>query len=703
MKKLPILLFSGTLFAGAMLITQPLHGCGPFLQPSYLKSDSPYNIVYDREEALNRMLKLCDDLIPAKSKLPRGADLPTRKAISHDIAAAVKRYLPDMKEFDQQRIVSSYEHFIDSGRYNFHNFPVLPAELEEFKLYRLGVKELYDSRVPGFVPPSWTKLLQLPPEKRHFRTVWVYFMLGNATKDARYYQLCREAVRAGFADSAGLGRASYYNEFIFASPTMLKKLRVWAEAKKSDPELDLMKDLRYDRAALRKCSEEEYAELLADDLGREFLAVFGDFNRIAFLQSGHNYKFRNADVVAYYYYRNIEIGVAKEWLKRMEKPTLLSLYLEGRIARIEGKRDLAVKKLHDWLTMAKNIDPKDSKSILQRRDAATGDTDSLENDVYGILGNTMVMRRDFVEAAEYFYFANQMESDIATIAECYMSMDELVKFTEFVSKEAPYNGCPDLNPRVESARKIRHLTARRAFRENRMDIAQKYMPREYLPYVEMYLRYLAKSQDKNVSADERALALYNAAKIMRFMGMELCGTEIEPDNFRYEGNYYKYHEPFRCNNCKYDPVFGQWSFCRDGENLFRNEFAPAPGFNAVKNYQNVPWYQRFHYRYTACAMALAAGKMAQDKELKAMIYYFGGEILRKQSPEEADIFYKALVRECRSITLGKLADELRWFPVDNVILRREITNVKPCASVQIAKELMKKAFEPTSEPVKTAE
>lgn len=683
-KKTVLAAAAAVISGGTLLMPQNLEACGPFFQPSYLENHAPYWLHIKDKELFQRMLKLCDDLIPARSKLPKGTF--TEEAIRLDIAAGVKRYMPALSAAEQQKIVSAYNSFITDHRYRDGAIPVMPDELQEFKLYREGVAAVYTRGYNYELPEAWKKLLELPPEKRHFRTTWVYFMMGNITKDAKYYQACRDAARAGFADTAGLARASYINEFRY-SVSKVKKLHIWAEALKNDPQLDLFDDEYLGRMWFLNINEKEFREMLADPLGREFMAVLGYCTRKPFDDLARQYKFRNADIIAFQFYRKGKTAETAEWLSHMEKPTLLSVYLEACLARIDGKLSLAAAKLHTWLEMVKNADPLEGRELVFRR-GHEGD-EPLELDVYGILGNTMVMRRDFVEAAEFFYRAEQMESDIATIAERYLSMDELVKFTEYVSKDAPYNGCSDVNPKVEIAQKVRHLTARRAFREGRMDIAQKYIPKELLPYLDMYLRNLAKSKDKNCSGDERALALYNAAKIMRFSGMDLCGTEIEPDNYRFNGDYYAHHEPNKCKKCKYDPVMGRWTLCSQQPGGFRSARPGVDGFNAVKDYSTVQWNQRWHYRYNACKMALAAGQMAQDKELKALIYYFGGEILRRQSPAEADVFYKRLVRECADTTLGRLADKEHWFPVDNLgSLRQEITSGKPCASLEAAKNLI---------------
>lgn len=697
MKKLSFALCT-TALIGALTMPQPLEACGPFFQPSYLEDINCYKLHYSRSEALARLIKLCDDLIPTESKLPKGTT--TKKAELLDFASAVKEYLADMPQAEQQKLIDAYTNYMN--RYwrrecNIEAFPELPDELLEFKLYRFGVDEMHKiENVEKGVFPSWEKLLQLPPEKRRYRTTWVHYMKGNIFKEAKHYQECRKAARAGFVDTPGLGRASYSKEYSLPQSTVVQSLYVWAEACKSDPELNFLTSKEFNTRFITSCSDEDYAAMLLDPLGREIIAVFGDYKRKAFIIAAHNYKFRNADVIAFHYYRSGNTEAASQWLKRIEKPTLLSVYLEARIARINGNITLAVAKLHTWLEMVKKADPADNRNIISRYYPNLGERSPLELDVYGILGNSMVMRRDFVEAAEFFYRAEQMESDIATIAECYLNMDELVKFTEYVSKDAPYNGCGDINPKVNIAKTIRHLTARRAFREGRMDIAKKYMPEWCSKDMENYLQYLAKSKDKKYSADERALALYNAAKIMRFKGMELCGTEIDPDNHRYDGNHYAYHWATRCPQCKFDPIMGTWSFCKKAN--AGGYYKGYPGFNAVKNYLDVPWYQRWHYRYKACAMALEAAEMAEDVELKALIYYFGGEILRRQSPHEADVFYKRLVRNCHATELGKLADVTRWFPVENIILRKEVRSIKPCPTVAEAKKIMQKAFPAKPQP-----
>ena len=132
---------------------------------------------------------------------------------------------------------------------------------------------------------------------------------------------------------------------------------------------------------------------------------------------------------------------------------------------------------------------------------------------------------------------------------------------------------------------------------------------------------------------------------------------------------------------------GYWNLCNDHAAMNKK----VPGFNAVKDHRNIPLHLRYHYRYIAGELALKAGDLARDQELRALIFYFGGNIFKKRSNMEADVFYKRLVLNCRKTMLGKLADRVRWFPVLPVI-DDEVSSEKPCKSIEEVRKLMQKAF-----------
>lgn len=680
--------------------------CGPFFQPSYLAQKDPYTIEFRKRAAIRRFLDSSKDLFGKVHPYAKGID--TKKAAVQDFAAAVEAGFPDLSSARKRKMVEEFESFMKKWWTEKHrsmmHYPEFPEQLEEFRLYLAGCLEMDPS---GKVPPSWKKLLELPPEKRKYRTVWVHFMLGNYRKAEAHihYPACRKAAEEGFADTPGLALASLKNESGFGSDA-LKSMRAAATAQLLEPENDQIVEFFTRLGSGRTSgndsitvSDKTYHELLKDPVCRELLSILDGWStRFRYLSMDH--KFRNADICAYYAYRRGDIEAAESFIASLEKPTLLSLYLEFKIARCHGNIPRAAKKLRQWLEQAENLDPADRSDILVRKEHADPwdmlTPEPMELEIYGLLGNIMVTRRDFMEAAEFFYRAGQIEEDFATVAEKYLSLDELVKFAGSVSADAA-KGNPS---KQRTAKHILHLTARRAFREGRFDITERFLPEQYKKSFHQYMAFMKAGNDASLGANERALALYNAAKILRYQGMELCGTEILPDNFRYGGNY-GFLWP-GCKNCKYDPSLGSWTFCKECGEDFASAADGIPGFHAAKDYRTVPVHMRFHYRYLAAELALRAGEIAEDKDLRALVHLFGGECLRLRSPAEADIFYKRLVLRSRGIPLSEFADQLRWFP-EIPVLSEEIRSMEPCPSLDAVKNLMKQAFPPEKSQEKSPE
>ena len=54
--------------------------------------------------------------------------------------------------------------------------------------------------------------------------------------------------------------------------------------------------------------------------------------------------------------------------------------------------------------------------------------------------------------------------------------------------------------------------------------------------------------------------------------------------------------------------------------------------------------------------------LPNNNELKARALCIGGSYIKIEDPQEADKFYKALVRTCGRTKLGKEAYKLHWFP-----------------------------------------
>ena len=695
------------LISAVITATASAWACGPFFQPSYIVDKNPYTISLNHNMAMVRLANSLSNLLKEKDIFPEGTS--TKKAVIADFNAALEKYMPRLNIAKRQDLLAEY--LLWDGNTSSD----LPEEMQEFVLYRNGVYEMTENG--EVVPPSWQKLLALPPEKRHFRTVWVHYMLGNMFKSEchKHYRNCRDAVRAGFADTPGLAKASLANEYYYGTDPVLKIHAAIASQRHNPAE-----------AFIDKRSQslfwQQFAPppaILKDELCRELLAALNN-QTPEFLNEMKKYKFINTDIMAYHAWKKGNWLAAQEYIDLMKKPTLLSTYIEFQLARMAGKDALALEKLKSWVQMAKNIEPYDSKNLTFRKDYIFGDA-PMEFDIYGLLGNAMVLRSDFVQAAEFFYKSGQLESDFAAVADAYMSLDELKKFADQRIKEFKQEKEQN-NDKARLLQYVTHLLARRAFRENRMDIAQKYMPEAYKQLLSSYLNFIAQGENKNLSPDQRALALYNAFKIMRINGMELCGTETEPDNFRYEGQFGPGIGFMGCKKCSYKHKIGKWFLCKDhssAENsvgylgfdgcrkcsyeletgkwtlcvAHAKEVAKGvlPGLGSEIDWKKIPDYWRFHYRYRAAKIALKAGELAQDVQLKAMINYSAGYMLANRSPQEADVFYKRLVNHSKGTKLATIADKNRWFP-KNEVLEREQKNISPCQSLEEVHQLMQKIF-----------
>ena len=210
---------------------------------------------------------------------------------------------------------------------------------------------------------------------------------------------------------------------------------------------------------------------------------------------------------------------------------------------------------------------------------------------------------------------------------------------------------------------------------------------------------MEKGNNIKLEANQRAIALYNAAKILRYHGMELAGTQEAPDFFPGGfGTGLPYDSCALSNKsarCQYNKLTGKWTLCEEHMIFYHDDDSFSfPGFNAPKDHRNIPATQRYHYRYQAARLALKAGNIAQDDDLRAIIYIFGGNCLRKTSLPEADIFYKMLVNECRGSLLSKLADRQRWFPTDCVRMNKEVNHSTPLKDMAAVKALIAEIFPP---------
>ena len=226
--------------------------------------------------------------------------------------------------------------------------------------------------------------------------------------------------------------------------------------------------------------------------------------------------------------------------------------------------------------------------------------------------------------------------------------------------------------------------------------------------LDQYLEFIRIGNNHSESGDERALCLYNAAKIMRWYGMELCGTQSAPDDAPL-GQWGIDADFEDCPNCKYDPETDRWAVvCKEHQRAYgylsasSEELRDMAYYPGEKHVAAAPRNQRFHYRYRAAELARQAADLAQDEDLRALANLFGGECLRIRTPRKADFFYKRLVKQSPHSAIAKIADKLRWFP-NCPALKSEMNSIRPCISVVEVKTLFQTASAELKEVVEEKE
>ncbi len=92
-------------------------------------------------------------------------------------------------------------------------------------------------------------------------------------------------------------------------------------------------------------------------------------------------------------------------------------------------------------------------------------------------------------------------------------------------------------PDARIAYDLRYLLGRRLIRAGRHEDAQAYLPKPRQSPADALRQALAEGKDDKRPAPERARSLFRAACLTRHQGLELLGTELEPDWFLWDGEY----------------------------------------------------------------------------------------------------------------------------------------------------------------------
>lgn len=258
------------------------------------------------------------------------------------------------------------------------------------------------------------------------------------------------------------------------------------------------------------------------------------------------------------------------------------------------------------------------------------------------------LARDDYAGALTACLAGRHWEDAAFVAERVMTTAELIRFVEarpVPSASAMAQSLPG-GWTQEGEVALRTLLARRLAREGRAEQAEIYFAPEQRAQFTDYVRQVRAGFDITRPATERARAFWSAAQSARRHGMELLGTELEPDWSITGGSF----------------GGGSAVDLRLQLTLAGGVLAPsAAEVERLKAHRGPE--KRFHYRYRAAELAWwAASLLPNDSDETAEILTTAGGWLKARDPQAAQPFYQALVIRCGNTALGREAARKRWFP-----------------------------------------
>lgn len=522
---------------------------------------------------------------------------------------------------------------------------------------------------------------------------------GRPAEAAAAYAEVRRRVREGAPDRLGLACASIRRGFrdartlraqMDAAPLALRRALACP-----DPALFLQigTDMVY-AIAQAELGDAALGELLADPVAAEVL--------VAYL-TGHDADLAQrvlarlppqpihaAERAAFVAHAAGEDGLAKQWLAFAPPDGLIALWLQAGFQREAGDYVAAAATYRAWLRAfeRRRAEFAADRTALAlppphewaQRPAAGVQSAPLffdeeytmvrrmDEEVYAQLGTTLVYKNDLLEALDCFIRGHSWV-DAAYLAEHLIAPADLERYV--VAHDAPavraygdrlfdeektdgFHWPADPLAQVRSPEGsvsagedpttaqlafLRYLLARRLLREGQPARAVPYLPAALQARAVQYARLIAQADDAKRPAEARALACYNAARILRWHGLELSGTELQPDARFVDGQYdfgVTPAEPGEKPNP--DPDYTE---APRKETVLQSTIGggikPAEIRVALATFKQDPPDERFHYRLRAAGLLWRCAELTRDPRLKALAYYEAGYWLRVRQPDLAHL------------------------------------------------------------------
>jgi hypothetical protein len=583
-----------------------------------------------------------------------------------------------------------------------------PVEIPlEFRLYAEGVERLHDH---GYAKAreSWQSLLILPLEQRRNRSAWAAWMMmktATTSEDTQHWlkevcrliadEACLDSLRMmpaalallskKQADPASLETLSlhYYNTKANERSVYSQVLDDVALTIANDSSSDLRK-----RASRDPASREIITSILASFAGgvdpkREQL--LRDWALELDVSHVQDDALIGTFGIALYYSQQYDL--ARKFLAHGDR-NWKTLWIQSKLDLQHGDSSAATKHIGEALRLFPESERQHivslTESYYDRHEYQMPEnTDwraGLRNSRFLAECAAIRLTSDDLSTALKLFLEAGCPHDAAYVAEHLMTTDEVLSFMRkyklAVIPEKSDEGKKHEeemwfhwhDARTENLQnRLLYVIARKLAREQYFKDARPLFPKDILPYFDRYVVLIRRAHNHAMSNEVRASCLMEAARLHRWMGMELFGAEGEPDASVWEGSYpYENITLIRESATRgmeggHNWVANKWGWVEKKAN---DPFPLRPSLEEVKRMkQNMLWGRpRFHYRYVAAQMAREAAHLLSRDSNEAAAMLAEGALWVPTIEDGIDPMFEELINRFAKTPLGSSADKVRWIP-----------------------------------------
>jgi hypothetical protein len=386
---------------------------------------------------------------------------------------------------------------------------------------------------------------------------------------------------------------------------------------------------------------------------------------------------QDAEYLGWLAYMGGDYKEAKRWLDLSKSTSPAASWLRAKLQLRDGNLEGALKSLagavdtlrspalYTGWTAGPYANPSQSGPTYIM--SADDDGWTMAQAVSGDFGLMHLDHANFVQAMDILLKGGLWE-DASFIAERVLTANELKAYVDPLpvppssaapEPEPPFSNDTGPNAPESYSTQLRNLLGRRLVREDRYAEAAKYLAAPYDKIVQKYSAALKDGANTSLPKEKRAQALFTAAWLARFDGMELMGTEVAPDGFDFGGGF----EDTDLAQERLSSEHVQQGYA-DGSDapLDKNvDHASKREIQRLKK-NTIDPDKRYHYRYVAAALAMRAATLLPDNtEELADVVNTAGNWIKNQDEKLGDRYFQVIDRRCAKTTIGAQASAAHWF------------------------------------------